>query len=58
MSVSTFSRGDPQQQEITPEIAAMKSGLGPFYGRLLLALERIADALEQANKVTRGKANA
>lgn len=32
--------------ELTPEVAALKSGLGPFYGRLLAALERIADAAE------------
>lgn len=34
--------------EVTPEVAALKSGLGPFYGRLLAAAERIADALEGA----------
>lgn len=32
--------------ELDPETAALKSGLGVFYGRLLKALERIADAAE------------
>lgn len=27
----------------TAEVAALKSGLGPFYGRILAALERIGD---------------
>lgn len=40
---------DVQDLEISAEVAALKSGLGPFYGRLLAALERIADALEAKN---------
>jgi len=34
--------------EISAEVAALKSGLGPFYGRILAALERIADALDSS----------
>jgi hypothetical protein len=36
--------------DVSPEVAALKSGLGLYYGRLLAALERIADALEGANE--------
>jgi hypothetical protein len=49
----------PADTQISPEVAALKSGLGVFYGRLLGALERIAAALESdaaAGRVlTRGK---
>lgn len=38
-----------EQDQLTPEVAALKSGLGSYYGRLLAALERIAAALEENN---------
>jgi len=42
----------PESTEVSPEIAALKSGLGPFFGRLLAAAERIADALEATSNAT------
>ncbi len=39
-------------EQISAEVAALKSGLGPFYGRLLAAAERIADALEATSNAT------
>lgn len=42
--------------EYTPDIAALKSGLPVFYGRILTALERIADAIELANAASNAKA--
>lgn len=36
--------------EYTPDIAALKSGLPIFYGRILRALERIADAQEATRR--------
>lgn len=44
---------EPTKQEVSAEVAALKSGLGPFFGRLLAAAERIADALEGKPKPRR-----
>lgn len=36
----------PESTELAPDVVALKSGLPIFYGRILVALERIAAALE------------
>jgi hypothetical protein len=44
--MATKQQLEDELDQVPAEIAALKSGLGPFYGRILAALERIARALE------------